>query len=53
MDGLIQKYFLKTYAPSARPLLLLLDGHSSQFEPSVLRLAAENGVLENDMHNKL
>ena len=43
-DSWFSKHFL-THAPSARPLLLLLDGHSSHFEPRVLRLAAENGVI--------
>ena len=43
-DSWFSKHFL-THAPSARPLLLLLDGHSSHFEPKVLRLAAENGVI--------
>ena len=31
--------------PSARPVLLLLDGHSSHFEPTTIRLAAEQGIL--------
>ena len=43
-DSWFSKHFL-AHAPSARPLLLLLDGHSSHFEPTVLRLAAENGVV--------
>ena len=38
------KHFL-AHAPSARPLILLLDGHSSHFKSIVLRLAAENGVI--------
>lgn len=33
------------HAPPQRPLLLLLDGHSSHFEPGVVRTAAEKGVL--------
>ena len=33
------------HAPPQRPLLLLLDGHSSHFEPGVVRTAAEEGVL--------
>lgn len=43
-DSWFSKHFL-AHAPSTRPLLLLLDGHSSHFEPKVLRLAAENGVI--------
>ena len=38
------KHFL-AYASPQRPILLLLDGHSSHFEPSVVRSAAEEGVL--------
>ena len=34
-----------THASPQRPILLLLDGHSSHFEPSVVRSAAEEGVL--------
>ena len=33
------------YAPPARPVLLLLDGHSSHYQPSVVRKAAANGVI--------
>ena len=33
------------HAPSARPLLLLLDGHSSHYNPRLLRIAAEEGVI--------
>ena len=29
------------HAPAARPLLLLLDGHSSHYNPAVIRKAAE------------
>jgi hypothetical protein len=31
--------------PPARPVLLLLDGHSSHYEPDTIRLAAEEGVV--------
>ena len=34
-----------THVPSVRPLLLLLDGHSSHYQPSLIRKAAKNGVL--------
>ena len=33
------------HAPAVRPLLLLLDGHSSHYGPSLLRMAAEEGVV--------
>ncbi len=34
-----------THAPPARPLLLLLDGHSSHYQPDLVRLAAKAGVI--------
>ena len=37
-------HFLK-YAPSSRPLLLLLDGHSSHFQPAVVEMAAAEEVI--------
>jgi len=33
------------YVPSTRPLLLLLDGHSSHYNPTTVRKAAEEGVI--------
>ena len=33
------------YVPSIRPLLLLLDGHASHYNPTLLKLAAEEGVI--------
>ena len=33
------------YAPASRPLLLLLDGHSSHYCPDTIKLAAENGII--------
>ena len=33
------------HAPAARPLLLLLDGHSSHYNPSVIKKAAEERVI--------
>ena len=33
------------YAPSARPLLLLLDGHSSHYCPDTIRFAAQQQVI--------
>ena len=34
-----------TNAVAARPLLLLLDGHSSHYEPASVRFAKENGII--------
>ena len=39
----LQDHFL-THAGSHRPLLLLLDGHSSHFSPATIRFAKENDV---------
>ena len=33
------------YAPSSRPLLLILDGHSSHYCPQVIRAAYENEII--------
>ena len=33
------------HAPSSRPLLLRLDGHSSHYQPAVVRKAAKSGVI--------
>lgn len=38
------KHFLR-YAPPARPLLLLLDGHSSHYCPATIKYAAQEGVI--------
>ena len=38
------RHFLE-YAPAARPLLLLLDGHSSHYSPEFIRQACESGVI--------
>ena len=40
----LKEHFL-TYAVPGRPLLLLLDGHSSHFQPEVLQYAKDNGVM--------
>ena len=37
----LKDHFLK-YAVPSRPLLLLMDGHSSHYEPSSVELAKEN-----------
>ena len=49
MDGEIfcdclERHFL-LYAPASRPLLLLLDGHSSHYMADVVRTAASKGVI--------
>ena len=38
------KHFL-AHAPPVRPLLLLMDGHSSHFKPEVIKRAAEEQVV--------
>jgi len=38
------RHFLE-YTPSPRPLVLLLDGHSSHYNPEFIRQACENGVI--------
>ena len=43
-DGWFTDHFLK-YAPVIRPLLLLLDGHSSHYCPDTIRLAAKEKVI--------
>ena len=39
-----EHHFL-VYAPSARPLLLIMDGHSSHYNPDTIHMAAEKGVV--------
>ena len=43
-DAWFQNHFL-AYAPAAHPLLLILDGHSSHFNPATVRKAAEEKVI--------
>ena len=49
IDGaLFESWFARhflAHAPPVRPLLLLMDGHSSHFNPSVVERAAEEGVI--------
>jgi len=49
MDGeIFTEWFLRhflVYAPAGRPLLLLIDGHSSHFNPEFIRQAASHGVM--------
>ena len=39
------KHHFLVHAPSARPLLLLLDGHTSHYNPGLLRMAAEEEII--------
>ena len=43
-EGWLIEHFLH-YAVSVRPLLLLLDGHSTHYQPEVVRYAKENQVI--------
>ena len=43
-DLWFRKHFLQ-YVPTDRPLLLLLDGHSSHYCPDTIKLAAEEGII--------
>ena len=49
MDGILfehwfSRHFLR-YVPSSRPILLLLDGHSSHFSPRAVELAAKEKII--------
>ena len=39
------KHHFLVHAPPARPLLLLLDGHTSHYNPTMLRVAAEEQII--------
>ena len=39
-----KEHFL-LYAPAARPILLLMDGHKSHFCPEMIKVAAKEGVI--------
>ena len=46
--SLFEKWFTRHflhYAPSVRPLLLLMDGHSPHYSPVALQMAAEENVI--------
>ena len=34
-----------SFSPPVRPILLLMDGHSSHYQPAAIRRAAEEGVI--------
>ena len=42
--GWLTQHFVK-YATSERPILLLLDGHSSHYQPDVVRYAQDHGII--------
>ena len=47
-DNLFEAWFNELFLPNAvavRPLLLLLDGHSTHYQPEVINLALENDVI--------
>ena len=47
-QGLFEKWFTNhflRYVPSVRPLLLLMDGHSSHYHPYTIQKAAEEEVI--------
>ena len=39
------RYHFLTHVPPVRPILILLNGHSSHYNPNVIREAAENSVI--------
>ena len=39
------KHHFLTHAPPVRPLLLIMDGHSSHFQPQVIRMAAKEDII--------
>ena len=43
--GLWFKHHFLSYVPSVRPILLLMDGHSSHYCPSTIRLAAQEHII--------
>ena len=49
IDGeLFEMWFFRhflAHVPPIRPILLLMDGHSSHYQPSAIRRAAEEGII--------
>ena len=43
-QGRLVEHFLQ-HSVSSHPLLLLLDGHSSHFEPETIRIAKEENII--------
>ncbi len=44
LNGWLTKHFIK-FSTAERPLLLLLDGHSSHYQPDVVRFANDHGIV--------
>ena len=42
--GWLMQHFVK-YATSERPILLLLDGHLSHYQPDIVRYARDHGII--------
>ena len=42
---LFELWFCQAHTPPARPLLLLIDGHSSHYQPGFVKKAAEEQVI--------
>ena len=58
--GLTQSYFkdwlvnhFLKYAVGGRPLLSILDGHSSHYQPELIKYAKENEVILVYLHTPL
>ena len=46
MDGeLFDMWFARHFLTQVCPLLLLMDGHSSHYQPAVIKRAAEEGII--------
>ena len=43
-EGWFFELFL-AYAPAKRPLLLIMDGHSTHYNPAVIKTAAQEGII--------
>ena len=43
-ESWLEEHFLE-HAVAARPLLLLLDGHSIHFQPQLIRMARDNNFV--------
>ena len=39
------KHHFDIHVPSCRPILLMMDGHSTHFKPSVIRMATKEEVI--------
>ena len=43
-----ERHFL-LYAPAGRPILLMLDGHSSHYDPHFIRLSPNSGWIDSEL----